>query len=256
MISKEKERILTGNIAPMNRLFDLGSVEVFEQHNLVMDSSGIKKMGQQDCKDFFICLSENRHHWTDVYSLFMVNSISFTTCSSCNHVSTQDHNLPERTFFLFECPITNVTMSSFIEGKMNTYEEIKNWRDEDGCKQKSAGRNSTRIQDINKTENLIFILSRLIRIDGNLEIIDKKVPLGGNISINDVNGQSSLFMPIAIIHHSGEVIDNTTRGHYQADVLDKFSNHWIRTSDDAKPERITRRNITDQGYIYLYKKIK
>ena len=57
-------------------------------------------------------------------------------------------------------------------------------------------------------------------------------------------------MPIAIIHHSGQV----TWGHYQADVLDSKSNQWIRTSDDELPIKISESEITDQGYIYLFKK--
>ena len=62
-------------------------------------------------------------------------------------------------------------------------------------------------------------------------------------------------MPIAIIHHSGNVTGNTTEGHYQADVLDSHSQQWIRTSDDDLPVKIDMRSVTDQGYIYLYKKI-
>jgi uncharacterized UBP type Zn finger protein len=185
----------------------------------------------------------------------MVDSVSFTTCSSCNRVSTQDNSMSESTFFLFECPNENVTMSSFVEEKLNTFEQVTNWKDEDGCHKNTMGRNSTRIKDMRKTENIIFIISRLIKIDGNLEILDRKVPLGRDILLNDVQGESGIFTPIAVIHHSGEVMDNTTRGHYQADVLDKLSNKWIRTSDDEPPAEISTQDITENGYIFLYKKI-
>ena len=90
------------------------------------------------------------------------------------------------------------------------------------------GRNNTCIEDVNQTDNLIFILSRLIKIDDNLEIIQTKVPLGTDVLITDVKGQSATYAPIAIIHHSGEVIDDNTMGHYQADVLDKLSHQWFR----------------------------
>jgi hypothetical protein len=255
MVNTEKQRILKGNIAPMNRLFDLGSVQVFEESNLVMEPSRRERMGQQDCKDFFICISENRQHWNDIFSLFKVNSISFTTCTSCKHVSTQDHSMSESTFFLFEVP-TNNSMSSFIEENLNTFREVKNWRDEDGCKAKTVCRNRTRIKDMRNTDYLIFILSRLVKVDGHLEIINRMVPLGGDISLCDIDGVLGQFMPIAIIHHSGQVFGNTTRGHYQAYVLDNLTNQWNRTSDDEPPTQIERRDITDQGYIYLYKKIE
>ena len=74
MINKEKQRIIFENIAPVNRLFDLGSQEVFTEQNLLIDPSR-KNLGQQDCKDFFICLAENRNHWIDVYNIFKIKSV-------------------------------------------------------------------------------------------------------------------------------------------------------------------------------------
>ena len=78
IMAKEKDRILKDNIAPINRLFDLGQHEIFHDENLLIDPN-TQRMGQQDCKDFFICLAENREHWVDVYNLFKVNVTSFTT---------------------------------------------------------------------------------------------------------------------------------------------------------------------------------
>ena len=54
IIQKEKERIRRKKIAPVNRLFDLGNMEIFEDQNILMASSGIRRLGQQDCKDFFL----------------------------------------------------------------------------------------------------------------------------------------------------------------------------------------------------------
>ena len=126
----------------MNRLFYLGFVEVF-----------------QDCEDFFIFLSEIIQHWFDVYSLFMVESVSFTSCSECNHVSSQDQSLSKNTFFLFECPNGNESMSSFVEKKLNNFET--HWRNEDGCKRKTMGKTNSRIMYtyMNETQNLIFVIN-------------------------------------------------------------------------------------------------
>ena len=131
----------------------------------------------------------------------------------------------------------------------------ENWRDEDGCNKITMGRNSTRIKDVNKTENLIFIVDQLIKVDGNLEIVGNKVPLGAEIFLKDAEEKAATFTPIAVIHHSGQVANNTTHGHYRADVLDKKSNQWIRTSDEDNPVKISREEITEADYIFLYKKV-
>ena len=80
------------------------------------------------------------------------------------------------------------------------------------------------------------------------------MPLGEDVELQDRKGKSGLFTPIGVIHHKGEVIGNDTCGHYEADVLKKSSNQWFRTSDDMPPKKILRNDITEQGYIFLYKK--
>ena len=251
ILAKEKERIIKHNIAPDNRLFDLGQQEVFQEKNLLVNQD-MQRIGQQDCKDFFICLAENETQWTDVYNSFKVNSTSFTTCSSCKNVSLSRST--ENLFFLYECPEENVSMSYFIDRKLNCMEIVKEWKDEDGCKKTTDGKYSTRIKDITKTKFLIFVLNRLIRVDGLLQILTARVPVGGNVLLHDISGKSTTFSPIAVIHHAGEVIQNTTRGHYQADVLQKTTNKWFRTSDDEAPIEIEQRDLTEKGYIFLYKK--
>ena len=109
-----------------------------------------------------------------------------------------------------------------------------------------------RIDDISKLKSLIVILNRLIQVDGHIEIVRKRVPIGGEIMIEDMHGKFGLFKPIGVIHHSGEVIGSTTRGHYQADVLNKNSNQWFRTSDDEQPKLIAREEITHTQHPLLY----
>ena len=91
-------------------------------------------MGQQDCKDLFICLAENRKHWTDVNELFEFETESFTTCSICQNVSSPNQSVTKRIFLQFECPEENIPMSCFIECKLNFSEVVSDWRDEEGCK--------------------------------------------------------------------------------------------------------------------------
>ena len=116
IIEAEKDRIRRDNIIPINRLFDLGNMEIFENRGLLLEHSRDNRIGQQDCKDFFICLSQNREQWNDVFNLFMVESESYTICQNCSHVSRQENSNTNSSFLLFECPDKNVTMSSFLEG--------------------------------------------------------------------------------------------------------------------------------------------
>ena len=252
IITVEKERIRRENIVPLNRLFDLGLPEVFESRNHLVNTARRNRIGQQDCKDFFVCLSANRNHWDDVFQEFMVETVSFTTCLNCNHVSRHGQNKSIGTFLLFDVPDEELTMASFFEQNLNNFKLVEDWRDEDGCGIRTTGKNSIRIKNIAQTQNLIFVINRLIQIDGNVQITRKKVSPGGDICLKDVEGNSATFSLISIIHHSGQVTGNTTTGHYQADVLDREFNKWVRTSDNEAPIRID--HATDEGYIYLYKK--
>ena len=153
---------------------------------------------------------------------------------------------------MFNCPEQGLAMSLHIEDQLSGSEERPHWKDEEGCGQVTVGRHSTRLQDIRSTEFLIFILNRLVTVDGQLKIVDNKVPVGGNIHLKDASGLSAVFSPIAVIHHTGQVMQNTTSGHYRADVRDFSSGNLIRTSDDSLPQSIL--SLTDQGYIYLYSK--
>ena len=89
-----------------------------------------------------------------------------------------------------------------------------------------------------------------------MEIIKTRVTvdLKDTVKLTDANGRSAQFVPISIIHHIGNVIGNTTHGHYLADVKNKVTNRWFRTSDNAPPEDITEIGLTKMGYIFLYKK--
>ena len=166
----------------------------------------------------------------------------------------QKNSNANSSFLFFECPDETVTMSSFLEEKLNHFEIRENWKDEDGCGERTIGKNCNRIKDIKKTQNLIFVIERLTNYEGNLEIVRRKVSLGGDLNIKDVKGNSGRFTPIAVIHHTGEIINNSTQGHYQTDVLDAESRQWIRTSDNEVPLRINQ--VSDEGYVYMYKKIQ
>ena len=253
LIQREKERISRGNMAPNHMLFDLGNLPIMYGDG---DDIRVNRIGQQDCKDFFYCLDENRETWYDVFNLFKVKTLTMTECSSCNHVSRQEVSGPASTIIELDCPRVPGSMKHYVENKMNGYEEYSGWRDEEGCGKVTVGKSSTRIENIEVTEYVVLVLKRLTVVQNIMEIIKTEVRVDVNDSVNltDVNGRSAQFDPISIIHHIGHVIGNTTQGHYLADVKNKNTNSWFRTSDNAPPEDITEIGLTKMGYIFLYKK--
>ena len=91
--------------------------------------------------------------------------------------------------------------------------------------------------------------------DGNGQVILRNnVPLGKEFRISDLQNQSSMFRPLAVIFHIGNVRGNETSGHYKADVRNLDGN-WYRTSDQMMPQKIQAEEISDQGYIYLYQRV-
>ena len=55
---------------------------------------------------------------------------------------------------------------------------------------------------------------------------------------------------MAIIHHSGNVVGQTTQGHYRADDKNRDTRNWY---NDA-PENLSAKGQTKMGYIFLYRK--
>ena len=86
-------------------------------------------------------------------------------------------------------------------------------------------------------------------INQQIQMNNTSVKIDPQSSANISNGE---FIPIAVIQHSNFVTDNkNTSGHYTVDVLK--NSQWYRYSDDEKP--IFVETPTDQGYIYLLKKL-
>ena len=96
----------------------------------------------------------------------------------------------------------------------------------------------------------------MIQFDQQQHIIRTEISVDANEEVNllDANGTSAKYLPISIIHHSGNVIGKSTEGHFLADVKNNNTNTWFRTSDNDTPVDITEKGLTKMGYIFLYKK--
>ena len=251
ILQTEQKRIVTQNVAQSHTLFDLGNLPLSATSEL-----RIKRIGQQDCKDFFFCLDENREAWPDVFNLFKIQTLNETECASCGHTSRQEVSGNERTFITLTCPSENVNMKDYVEEQMNGFNVVEDWRDEDGCGDQTRGRSRTRISNLEDIQYVIFVLERLIRVDQRLHIMKTTVNVNQDEEVNlmDMDGKVGKFEAMAIIHHSGNVIGQTTQGHYRADVKNKETLNWFRTSDNEPPESLTVNGLTKMGYIFLYKK--
>ena len=208
-------------------------------------------IGQQDARDFFVCIRENKEHWMDLFVKLSVKIETYTECKICKNRSKQATS-SQHIFLEFECPADGTHMNEFIQNKLNQPESVTDWRDEDGCNKKGAGF-FDKIKSTEESEFLIIIIKRVVNFGYGQQILRNKIALGGEATISDSQNKRAIYKPVAVLFHLGDVDGQETFGHYKADILDLYSS-WFRTSDADIPRKISERNVSDQGYIYLYRK--
>ena len=158
--AQEKQRIVTNKVSPESRLFHFSNTISFGPDELELE---IQPRGQQDSKDFFICLNENQNAWPDVYNLFKFSLSQYTKCSSCLQVSCQNASFTSQQMFLnLTPPIRNMKISEFISATLEKPNYVTNWKHEDGCGQVTNGENHMQIVDASKMNFLIVIMERLM----------------------------------------------------------------------------------------------
>ena len=252
LIEKERERISMNNILPENRLFHFAGTNTksLRQLKLMSESS---RIGQQDCKDFFICLQENNNNWMDVYNLLRFSTVESTRCTECDTV--QGDFIPiSRSFLQLDSPQEDMKISDYLAAQLNQTSTVTDWRHQDGCGRKVMGIHSFRIHNIDEVQFITIIVNRIsYNLQGALTINNREIEVEPYVKIRGHDDKMVKFRPICVIYHIGHVIGNDTRGHYMADVLDVTSNRWFRTSDDEMPRPIT--NVADNGYIFLLKRV-
>ena len=253
LLEKERMRIVSKNVQPVNRLFHYANSTTMDENRL-KHMSEASRIGQQDCKDFFECVEQNRECWDDVYNLFRFSITKSTLCMNCMHES-RPAGYDSHSFLLFESPQQDVTLHQYVGMHLNESTDVTNWRHEDGCNMIGNGKNSIRLTNVGETKFLTIVVNRLVRSnDGTLSINNRKISIQTDVIIKDANDENHRFQTIAVIYHIGHVTDNNdTRGHYMADVCDAKTGKWYRTSDDNLPSEI--KSVSDSGYIFLLKKV-
>ena len=103
---------------------------------------------------------------------------------------------------------------------------------------------------------LIGILRRVVDGANGTEMNRNIITATGDILVSDKEGSSKLFVPTAIIDHSGGIGSRgETRGHYRCDVRNK-ENIWFHTSDNAEPIIIPKQHVTKQAAVVLYTNVE
>lgn len=252
LLATERDRILLKGVRPENRLFHYANTNSTNEDRL-KSLSEASRIGQQDCKDFFVCIEQNKESWADVYSVFDFSATKATLCHNCQ-VESRPPNYDKQTFMMFDCPQQDITLSQYVSKHLNESTSVNNWRHEDGCNRIGEATNRVRLVNVESTKFITIIVNRLMRDpQGHLTISNKKIFVEPEVTVIDDNDEEHKFKPIAVIYHIGHVENNDTRGHYMADVCDVRTGKWFKTSDDAVPTETPA--VTETGYIFLLKKI-
>ena len=61
-----------------------------------------QSIGQQDARDFFVCIRENKEHWMDLFEKLSVRIKTYTECKMCKNRSKQIES-SQHIFLEFEC---------------------------------------------------------------------------------------------------------------------------------------------------------
>ena len=247
---QEKRRIVETNVSPVFRHFHFEGTTSSNEADLCVEV--LERQRQQDCRDFFSCILSNKKAWPDVSNLFEFSIEEFTVCLSCGF-SSRSGKIEDVPFLPLDCPSHSTPLQEMIE-KLNGQSVRKDWKCESVCKRVTGGKHFTKVIDVSSITFFTTVVNRLIRHEsGSLKILNTKCSVTDNVTITDSFGQSAVFSPIAVIHHSGIVTQkNDTCGHYRADVRSTATDEWFQTSDDQIPLKVPL--PSDQCYITIFKK--
>ena len=174
LLAKERDRILLKGVRSENRLFHYANTNSTNEYRL-KSLSEASRIGQQDCKDFFVCIEQNKESWADVYSVFDFSTTKSTLCHNCQ-VESRPPNYDNQTFMMFDCPQQDVTLSQYVDKHLNESTLVNNWRHEEGCNRIGDAENKVRLVNVDNTQFVTIIVNRLIRDpQGHLTISNKKI---------------------------------------------------------------------------------
>ena len=64
------------------------------------------------------------------------------------------------------------------------------------------------------------------------------------------------YEPLAVIEYRGHLNKaGDSQGHYICDVKCNSNNQWYRTNDNCKPKKLDMNEVSQYGYVFLYKRL-
>ena len=74
--------------------------------------------------------------------------------------------------------------------------------------------------------------------------------------LRDEAGFQTWYEAVSVIEYKGRLSSTgESQGHYICDVKDKNSNLWYRTNDNCDPINLRISDVSQNGYVVLYKRV-
>ena len=203
--------------------------------------------GQQDPKDLFMILDENKSSGTDIKNFIFHTTIQTITCYNCMNKSIKEND-DEQLFFENECPDDGVSLKSFLESTVNSGRMI-----EYRCEMcKVTGESSKQHQVITQKSSKFLIVS----LQRDERSYPNRITATEDITLIDSQNSVRKYSPICIIYHQGGIEERRgTVRHYMCDIKNKMDGCWYKTSDASQPRKLKTEEVSKNGNLILFKRI-
>ena len=72
----------------------------------------------------------------------------------------------------------------------------------------------------------------------------------------DASGLEAWYEAVSVIEFDGSMNNRgESHGHYLCDIRDKITKKWFRTNDNSDPIQIRTSDVSQYGYIVLFKRV-
>ena len=72
----------------------------------------------------------------------------------------------------------------------------------------------------------------------------------------DAEGCQDWYEAISVIEYKGRLSSTgDSQGHYMCDIKDNVTNRWFRTNDNSPPFPVRVSDVSQYGYVVLFKRV-
>lgn len=217
-------------------------------------NDAVKNTDPQNLKSWIPC----KNFDTDTDSITKIISTciqSNLTCRSCNIMRKQIEPV-----HIISFPLSSKTkehvLSNVISAFFEQEEFAANSADPVMCPKCNAYTDHYKTLLLSRLPPVLFLtLKRWYRDDaGNIQKMHDTVDVAENIHMKTLNGDSSDYKLIGILHHHGDVLNGSGGGHYTADCLNDGTWYIYNDSFVAKRSTPIPELKTNTCYMLVYQK--